>query len=61
VFKQVMPCLIANPLRGRICASQFSGMAKKSPVGTKHLSMGANVMGAIKNALKSMPDDPLVA
>jgi hypothetical protein len=56
-----MPCLMAKPLRGLICASQFSGIAKESPVGTKHLSMGANVMGDVRNALKSMPDDPVVA
>jgi len=36
-------------------------MAKESPVGTKHLSIGANVMGDVRNALKSMPDDPVVA
>jgi hypothetical protein len=36
-------------------------MAKESPVGTKHLSMGANVMDDVKNALTSIPDDPVVA
>jgi hypothetical protein len=36
-------------------------MAKKSPVGTKLLSIGANVMGEVKNALRSIPDDPVVA
>jgi hypothetical protein len=36
-------------------------MAIESPVGTKHLSMGANIMGEVINALKSIPDDPVVA
>jgi hypothetical protein len=36
-------------------------MAKKSPVGTKHLSMGAIVIGDVTNARKSIPDEPVVA
>jgi hypothetical protein len=36
-------------------------MAKKSPVGTKHLSIGDNEIGEAKNALRSIPEDPVVA
>ena len=61
VFKQVRPCLIAKPLRGLIYASQFSGIAKKSPVDTKHLSIGSSVIGDVKNARRSMPVEPVVA
>jgi hypothetical protein len=52
---------MANPLLGRICASQFSGRAKNNPVGIKTLSMGAIVMGLFRKALMSIPDEPVVA
>jgi hypothetical protein len=52
---------MASPLLGRICASQFSGRAKNNPVGIKTLSMGAIVMGLVKKALISIPDEPVVA
>jgi hypothetical protein len=61
VFKQVNPCLIANPLLGLTCASKCSGISKNKPVGTKTLSNGTIIMGCSRWALISTPDEPAVA
>ena len=57
-----MPMLdfAARPDRGLICISKSSGIAIDKPVGTNSRVLGAIFIGLSINAIKSMPDDPLV-
>ena len=54
-FSTVMPCLAANPERGRTCPSKPAGISMNNPVGMSALSSGARVMASGKNARRSIP------
>lgn len=61
VFKHVIPCLIARPLRGLTWASNPWGNSIKSPVGISALSSGFNSTVSVKLALMSIPAAPAVS
>src|SRR5687767_781672 len=50
-----MPCLLANPLRGRTCASYPCGTAIANPQGISRISPGASRTGASTAAARSKP------
>src|SRR6185436_16226495 len=61
VFKQVIPCLMASPLRGRTCTSYPLGISINMRVGIKTLSRGKSCRGSSRKALISIPEEPSVA
>ena len=50
----------ARPYLGLICISNSSGIAIDKPVGINSTVFGLIFIGLSTNAIKSIPDDPLV-
>ena len=59
-LRTVIPFFIANPLLGRICASNPAGISKNNPVGISFLSNYFSVISSSKWANKSIPADNAV-